>query len=272
MFNIKILKSKERLFNEWLKSLRDKSPSYYKLFKEIYNRRISNDDFKWVYFMLKSNKEYVYYLPKSPLAYKNLNSLKSDISIYICTAKGKSVMYESNNVKTKFINRLSKDDKRKLLHSFIYGNRINFYLYDDVMKYLKKNNIKYDYSIDNSMSRLIDIAKSTKGIKIVYNKDRIVILKVSNHNAMRAVGTKKWCITRDKETFKDYVGKKEKQYVVFDFNIFHTHSNHNVAFTLKKNGKVSHKYNMHNDEMERYEIIDYLDIIEVKKLKKHIKR
>lgn len=214
---------KNRNFEKWceLERIKDKNPHYYKFFKSLISKEEINDMKKvWPY--LKS-KNLTKFLWKSPLEYNNLNKLYSDI-LYV---EGVMNEIKSSPYKDMF-NSINLEDKKKFIWTVddIYPSEIS-----QIKEFCIKNNFNF---IDKTISlkeKLIKSILSDKNIKLLYNKDNIIIIEVFTHNDIKKYGSKEWCIKKE-DSYKEYVGKNS-QYLVFNFNYHHDYCEHLLGFTIK---------------------------------------
>ena len=92
-----------------------------------------------------------------------------------------------------------------------------------------------------------------KDVKVIYDKDSIVILEIPNFGASEALcggGRTAWCLTRESSYFNQYAGKAEnRQYFYFDFSKKENHELAHVGFTVNNKGGYCYAHSTNNNSM-----------------------
>ena len=74
--------------------------------------------------------------------------------------------------------------------------------------------------------KFIEQVKLTDGAKLIFEKNNVVLVRVTTFNACRRLFNKKgidWCIAKDEYHWEEYVekGSLRRQYFIVDFNKIH---------------------------------------------------
>jgi len=240
-------KLKNKKFNKWVISIRDKHPHYYKMFNVYYKQGTPLKILQELYDFLIENKNLLYILPKNLSTYNTYDELNGDL--YVIDEYNSYYYSELQDAgfPKKIWNSLSKDDKKKLFYMDNIPSKLG--RYKNLVRFLNDNNIKYSFYDNDKLYEYTKNLLSNKNTKICYDKGGMIISRV-NYKTFVKVTSKKWCI-KHKDEWKDMVKKTNKQYVVIDFNYVNTDDKHKFAFTVKKNGKVKYIFDMNNDEHDK---------------------
>ena len=108
--------------------------------------------------------------------------------------------------------------------------------------------IHSEYPLYEGKDSFIKQVKSTKGAKIIFEKDNIVLIKVKKFKACNKlfnIPSINWCIARDKQFWYKYaVGWFKRQYFIVDFNKTHSpiereRNESVIGFTTSENAIVA---------------------------------
>lgn len=101
----------------------------------------------------------------------------------------------------------------------------------------------------------------TAGATITYQdeKNGIVIADVNeSYPTLRDLGTPKWCIWRDYQTFSDYLRKFSKQYIIYNTKRPATDPRSMVGVTIDLNGHITAAYDQDDNDYDRSQLGPYL--------------
>jgi len=122
-----------------------------------------------------------------------------------------------------------------------------------------------------SKEDFIDHIKNIEGmnVRIVYEKDGIVLLQVNDYDAIKYVAkTTNWCISKNKTYWNQYInnGKKSSQYVILDFSKKEDDNLSIIGFTITQNIGITSAHDFVNNNLmpngdrhiEDYQIVSFL--------------
>jgi hypothetical protein len=104
-------------------------------------------------------------------------------------------------------------------------------------------------------SLLMFVENFTKDSPVIYDKDNIVIVKVTSYDSSKKLcgkGATSWCITKAESYFKQYVGDKPNaiQYFLFNFNLPERDELSHVGFTVDmSSGKITNAHSTMNNNL-----------------------
>lgn len=254
---------KEELINK-IKILCFKNPMYKKIFLSF----VKNNENDYVNFEMYENLynnliKYNNVLKNNnfnPLDYKNFESFNDNL--YKILNKNRIIKLIKNSFSSKY---------KFLLNEKIYeviNNFINIKLTDNEIKLILTKKLAiyknpdefYKYLMDTynnfSFFSYIEIKKIAleNEIKIIYDKDNILVLKIDNFNQMIKVGSPAWCIYRSKKVFSNYIMKKNEysleniQLCLCDFNKDISIDESLIGITLE-NTKIIHAYDKNDKSL-----------------------
>jgi hypothetical protein len=219
-------------FFNWSDSINlRKKPNYFKYFNKVfedgYNIKKIDSLFTKI---LCSN--FLDLLPKNPISYENPDKLEQDIDNI------QEIIYLINNSAYKTIFKpLEKDEKKRFLE-VVKKNKDIFQHFRicDIENFCKENNFNFINPWVERYQKLISLIENDGDVELIYNKKNIVIIQVFNNESAKKFGSKKWCL-KNKESWKEYVGKKS-QYFVYNFNYHYEFEEHLLGFTIKPKKKT----------------------------------
>lgn len=105
----------------------------------------------------------------------------------------------------------------------------------------------------NKEDFLAFVTNNIDGCEIVYNKDNIVILQVTNFAASRKLcggGRTGWCITRESRYFEQYVtDEHRKQYFFFNFDKPESDEFAHIGFTVTDKRGITYAHSTKNQNL-----------------------
>lgn len=105
----------------------------------------------------------------------------------------------------------------------------------------------------NKEDFLAFVTNNVEGCEIVYNKDNIVILQVTNFAASRKLcggGRTGWCITRESRYFEQYVtDEHRKQYFFFNFDKPESDEFAHIGFTVTDKRGITYAHSTKNQNL-----------------------
>jgi len=164
--------------------------------------------------------------------------------------------YEINKKKNQVINALPSRT-RELVNSE-FRNLIS--LNSEYAKHLKdwysKKGGRYK-DIKSLISDTTDFIKNLKGgfnleailkkaegynVDIVDAKPELLMLRINDYAASKALGSKHWCITTSESMFRSYVTEFTVQYFFYDFTKDISDNKHMIGATISPTGKISNAH------------------------------
>jgi hypothetical protein len=229
---------KRRKFNKWCdyQNLKNKNPHYFKYFNLLFERGYEKDEISSLYKKLMDSNN-LNLLPQNPVTYDDPNHLikKIDYVDYVVSNIRKSPFKSTFNSETQ-------ENKFKMVDLCRKGEFDDFFPVEikTIEDFCQKWNLKFKNNNQSRMSKLLNALSEDKKVKLIYNKDNIVIIEVFNPKSVKVYGAKPWCI-KDKKHWDEYVGKKS-QYFVFNFNYHPDYDWFLLGFTIKHKSCDSCKY------------------------------
>lgn len=143
-------------------------------------------------------------------------------------------------------------------------NDVRRYIGNDIAKFKNKNEFKLyliNFSNDDLSLKQRIIKAEANNVNIVYQENNILIIAIANFKQSNCMGTRKWCISYDKNHFIKY--QDYQQYFAFNYNYEITDKRSMVGLSLsKKDLSVVCAYYKDNTEMyDLSEKIEYKKII-----------
>lgn len=87
---------------------------------------------------------------------------------------------------------------------------------------------------------------------IVLNFDNILVVKINDFEASKALGISSWCISRDNYYFNSYTGKGEHQYFIYNFNKDSNDNHSMIGITINSDGTY-YTGHIKNDDVVEYD-------------------
>lgn len=117
---------------------------------------------------------------------------------------------------------------------------------DDITDALKKYiNSLTDFNPDAIIKKAANF-----DTQVAYHSDDMVILKVNNFEASKALGSGSWCISRHESHFESYAGSKDTlQFFVYDYTKDSSDKNSMIGITLHENGLHSAAHVKNDDAL-----------------------
>lgn len=215
------------------------------------------------------NKEFISALKTPILSYENIDGLDDSIEKIKTNRKVKKLTNkltnkyliglllgqedftsgEINNIEF-FLEIPSPSQKEFLSKSDKYDNLKQFY--NDLEEFIQNYSEGFTYDRVSSLIERMD----NDEIKLLYNKNNLILAWIRKYSASSKIGSKSWCIVGDEYQFNNYTENgKNKQYFLFNFNDDVKSNEKMIAFTLKDNNEVraSHdRYDVGFSEIKNY--------------------
>lgn len=212
-----------------------------------------------------NNKELISLLNKPLLLYNDFDELENDIEKLI-----------TNRILKKLINKLTN----KRLISLILGqddfdldsiDEIKYFLtipssnqkefliktdkYNNLDVFLK-NLISFneDYMKGFTYDRVLSLIKQIDGdeIKLLYNKNNLILTWIKKYEASNKIGSKSWCIVGNEYDFKNYTNNGiNYQYFLFNFNDDVLNNEKMIAFTLTPDNDVIASHDRYDSQFNK---------------------
>jgi hypothetical protein len=125
-------------------------------------------------------------------------------------------------------------------------------------KICNENGINFINPNINKRENLLSSIKSDNKVNLIYHDNNIIIVQVFDTDSIQKYGSKSWCI-KNKNSWEEYVGRKNSQYLVWNFNYHFEYDWHLLGFTIRHRSckfcecdyksKVKYIYDMVNDEV-----------------------
>jgi hypothetical protein len=175
---------------------------------------------------------------------KNLNKIFNLKYKYLCSQGLIDIynIYHKNNISFKYLNVFLNKQK--------YICKTPDLLLKELKEYIKK---KEDFSYIKIKNKLLK-----NKVKIIYDNNNVIIIKINNFQEMQKYGSKIWCITNQIDMFNKYT-KNSEQYLIYNFDKMEVDSEHmlGVTFSLKTK-TISHTYDSENKMLEFYSTKDLI--------------
>lgn len=232
--------------------------------KFLYVDRLSIDRIERLYNELKEKRPYLGRLSKNISQYKSYEELTDDLDKINDYIKFNSVLKELPS-KLKHPARDNDDFYRLIIG--IPSNKLSEYI--DFIK--KKSSAYHDLETfitatknfigEHSLDELLSIIDETKGAKLVFNQDKIVVAWIQNKKASKKLGSESWCISsRDMWDTYNEPSKFTKQYFLWNYNVDSSDNDFMLGTTIQSDGtpKTSHlkddAYVDLNEYINKYEL------------------
>jgi len=99
---------------------------------------------------------------------------------------------------------------------------------------MKNNNLKVKPYGSNS--------KETFDVEIFLETTDLLMIKVNNFTASKALGSSHWCISQSQSYWNSYVTEFTNQYFIFDFTKDISDIKHMIGATISPNGNISYAH------------------------------
>jgi len=265
ILNKKGLDSKtEKNYNDIVKMFNNLPNLIGKFVEFNYIDNVPMENIKNVANWILNNRQIVSKLPNNILNYKDFEKLEDDIE-----------KLNRNQLIKKFYNSLYRSMKEEIDKM---ENRDNFdelaYNFMKLPEELKKNFTPLKYfevnnislkdfmnalssyiennTVNSDKESILKIINEYKDkIKIVYDKDNVLVIQSNDKEVIKKLGSQSWCIVYSADHYQEVYfgyGKGNTQYIIFDFNLPSTSSNSLYGITIDENGNTMYgacqdKYN-----------------------------
>lgn len=120
---------------------------------------------------------------------------------------------------------------------------------------VKLNNSFNDFNFES-----IKLKSNSVDAPIIYQNENILILKITNFEQSKLLGSGSWCISRDHHYFESYTENGQQQYFIFDFSKSSKERRSMIGITLDSHGE---KTTAHFKNDEFYAMDEFLENIQI---------
>lgn len=238
-----------------ISELLNKNPGYiYQFTKWRYSDKIPMDDIEKVIDVVKNNKNVIDLLKKNLIKYVKFEELTDDLTEANYKAIVNKFLTEAiwyKSLRKNIKDYLSENkEKSGIIIDFIKLETKLQKEFLSTLKYYKLNNVNADSFFDE-MEKFIEkkslrsdeIYKNLKEkgdkLKIVYNKDNVIIITTRDKETVKEFGSQKWCIVYSDNYFNSYIGSKAtQQYICLNLNLPNSNYNSLFGITINHDGKT----------------------------------
>ena len=233
------------------------------------DRRIP--DAKYLYDVILSNRQDLSFLPTNINDYTSYNNLLRDLRDigYLKLKKKFSNFIVDKSLKAEFM-AVSTSIDNDLVYFFsnidgtadakTFKQKLNRYkTVNDIIKYLSTY-VDF-HQRDFSYEKVLNKVKERGDLKLLYDNDGKVLVQVTTHEGLKAIGSPSWCIYNDSNQYENYTqGGQNNQFVFFNFdeNIDTAYSM--IGFTMN-GSQITASHLMDDQHIE--DVMSYLNKIGV---------
>ena len=251
-----------------ISELLNKNPGYiYQFTKWRYYDKIPMDDIEKVIDVVKNNKNVIDLLKKNLIKYVKFEELTDDLTEANYKAVVNKFLTEAiwyKSLRKNIKDYLSENkEKSGIIIDFIKLETKLQKEFLSTLKYYKLNNVTADSFFDE-MEKFIEkkslrsdeIYKKLKEkgdkLKIVYNKDNVIIITTRDKETVKEFGSQKWCIVYSDNYFNSYIGlKATQQYICLNLNLPNSNYNSLFGVTINHDGKASYGATQDSDNKNK---------------------
>lgn len=145
-------------------------------------------------------------------------------------------------IKSLYELKVTKED----LQDNIGKKMAGFKTSNDVNEALKKYvNSLQEFEADATVKKAANFETN-----VAHHTEDMVILKINNYEASKALGSGSWCISRNESHFESYAGKKDKlQFFIFDYTKESNDKMSMIGITLNTDGTHSAAHIKNDDPL-----------------------
>jgi hypothetical protein len=251
-----------------ISELLNKNPGYiYQFTKWRYSDKIPMDDIEKVIDVVKNNKNVINLLKKNLIKYVKFEELSDDLTEANYKAIVNKFLTEAiwyKSLRKNIKDYLSKNkEKSGTIIDFIKLETKLQKEFLSTLKYYKLNNVTADSFFDE-MENFIEkkslrsdevyskLEEKGDKLKIVYNKDNVIIITTRDKETVKEFGSQKWCIVYSDNYFNSYIGSKAtQQYICLNLNLPNSNYNSLFGVTINPDGKASYGATQDSDNKNK---------------------
>jgi hypothetical protein len=223
-----------------------------------------------IYSKIMNNRNDLNFLPKPLSQYTELVYLERDLNNIpkLKLTKRFANLIIDKNLKAQVIEKSLNNNDLKYYFENIDGTpdaktfkqKLNRYkTYDEIVKYLETyiNFHRNDFNYEKIMKKV----NERGDLKVLYNKDEKVLVHVTSHEGLKAIGSPSWCIYNSGDNYNNYTkGGLYNQYVFFNFDetVYSEYSM--IGFTMDGT-RITASHLMNDDHID--DVMGYLNNIGV---------
>jgi hypothetical protein len=148
----------------------------------------------------------------------------------------------TEHIKTLYELKVTRDDLQDNIGKKMAGFKTSAEINEALKKYV---NSLQEFEADATISKAAKFDTN-----VAYHTEDMVILKVNNFEASKALGSGSWCISRHESHFDSYAGSKDKlQFFVFDYTKESNDKLSMIGITLHKDGSHSAAHVKNDDPL-----------------------
>jgi hypothetical protein len=257
-----------------MRKIQEEEGNYFKIINSLIKNGIEKDKALKIYqdynkYKILLNNDNIYFFDYFNKEDKNIKSnfenLSDDIHKSIVKSNHnkirKKIYSKHNNLindKTENLIKLFAEDNisPKIISQFV-GKKIRaFNNSDELNKELEKlyDEINGSWNISNYLEKF----KNTDS-HILLNENNKLVVEIKDFEDSKKLGTKNWCVSREKVFYNDYTENKERFVFIFDFNQAPFIEESMKAVILEVDGKVQEVYNKSDIKIENNSVLEYAD-------------
>jgi hypothetical protein len=251
-----------KIFNNIINSL-NKMPNLVDTFTKMLFKVNNNEliipneheiqEFNRISNWLKNNKNIIGDLSKNINQYNELEELNDDIEKLETKKKVEKFKKSLYRSMRDSINRLPDYEKDRFNHlalEFMNLPEEQKKLFTP-LKYFEKNNVSIKeflvslekfvggQDVNEEKKKILQYVKDNN-IKVLYNKNNVLVISTKNKEHVCELGSQRWCIVYSDSYYSSYIGNKQynTQIFIYNFNLPTSNPNSLFGLTLLPNGQT----------------------------------
>ena len=223
-----------------------------------------------IYSKIMNNRNDLNFLPKGLNQYTELVDLERDLNNiprFKLTKRFANLIIDKTLKAQVIENGLNNNDLKYYFENIdgtpdakTFKQKLNRYkTIDEIAKYLETyiNFHRNDFSYEKIMKKV----NERGDLKVLYDKDQKVLVHVTSHEGLKAIGSPSWCIYSNSQTYSEYTqGGLYNQYVFFNFNDIIDSQYSMIGFTMDGT-HITASHLMNDDHID--DVMGYLNKIGV---------
>jgi len=270
----------DKNYNDIIKPLKNLPNLIGKFVHFHYIDNVPMDNIKNVINWILNNRQSIPQLPNNILNYNDFEKLEDDIQKL---NREQTIKRFYNSLYRSMKDQIDKLEDKSKFNDLAYNfMKLPKELKDNFtpLKYFEANNISIDdfmnalnsYIENNTVnsdkgSILNKIKEFKNNLKIVYDKNNVLVIQSNDKQVIKEIGSKSWCIVYSNDYYQERYfgyGRGNTQYIIFNFNLPSSSANSMFGITIDENGKTIYGacQDKYNNGKHLQEILDITEIPE----------